>query len=485
MVERTLESLLNGKVAANVIAFLLNRKLFRDRVFAGLNSYFQKISNRDYSISKKEYDRPAAVYSFRRSFARAFLNSLSGIYQESNKDCRETLSKAFVHGFILQGIHARREKREPMPGFVTISPTNACNLKCTGCYAGEQLRKDTIEYDTFNWVTRQMNQEFKARFIVISGGEPFMYKSQGKNLFDYLEKNRQNYYLIYTNGTLINKNAAEKLSRTGNASLAISVEGFEAETDGRRGPGVYKKVLEAMRNLREAGVSFGVSFTATSKNAALFIDGRLSNYFINKQGAKYIWVFQYMPIGRSPSVELVPTPEQRLSMLQKTNELIERGIFTADFWNSGIASDGCMEAARKGGYFYILWTGEITPCVFDPFKDRDEKRNNVCALKENNLNLRDALNTPYFKASRNWQDSYWRLQPAERCGNLLMPCKIRDNSKTFYDIIKETQAVPISENAGGSDAYLKLIEEGKMPAYNCACRGILDPVWEKEFAGTK
>lgn len=482
MIEKVLKFLLNNKVAANIIAFMLNRKLFRDKVFIWLNNYFQKISNRDYSNTKKEYDRPAAVYSFRVIFARAFLNSLDGIYRDSNKNCREAISKAFVHGFILQGIDARREEQEPVPGFVTISPTNACNLKCTGCYAGEQLQKHTVDYDTLDWVTRRMNDEFKAHFIVISGGEPFMYKSQGKNLLDYLADNRQNYYLIYTNGTLIDKNTAKKLSETGNATPAISVEGFEAETDGRRGSGTYKKVLDAMRNLREAGVPFGVSFTATSKNADLFIDGRLSDYFVDKQGAKYIWIFQYMPIGRNPSLDLIPTPEQRLAMLKKTNQLIEKGVFTADFWNSGIASDGCMAAARKGGYFYILWTGEITPCVFDPFKDRDEKTNNIYALKENGLTLRDALNAPYFKSSREWQDSYWRLQPAEKCGNLLMPCKIRDNSKTFYDIIKESGAVPISESAGGSDAYLKLIEEGKMPAYNCSCRGILDPVWEREFA---
>ena len=184
-------------------------------------------------------------------------------------------------------------------------------------------------------------------------------------------------------------------------------------------------------------------------------------------------------------MELLPTPEQRLGMLRKTNQLIKNGVFVADFWNSGVASDGCMSAARKGGYFYILWTGEITPCVFDPFKDRDETRNNVYALKENNLNLSDALNAPYFKESREWQDSYWRLQPAEKCGNLLMPCKIRDHSQNGYDIIKRTGAISISETAGGSTDYLKLVEEGKMPAYNCACRQLLEPVWEKEFAKKK
>ncbi len=111
-----LEYLLNSKVAANTIAFLLNRELCRDKVFACLNAYFQIISKRDYSDSKKEYDRPAAVYFFRRSFARAFLNSLAVIYKDSNKVCREALSKAFVHGFILQGIHARREKRNRYRG---------------------------------------------------------------------------------------------------------------------------------------------------------------------------------------------------------------------------------------------------------------------------------------------------------------------------------------------------------------------------------
>ena len=42
---------------------------------------------------------------------------------------------------------------------------------------------------------------------------------------------------------------------------------FEEETDRRRGKGVFKKILTACENLRQAGVPFGISITSTAQNA--------------------------------------------------------------------------------------------------------------------------------------------------------------------------------------------------------------------------
>jgi len=46
------------------------------------------------------------------------------------------------------------------------------------------------------------------RFVVISGGEPFMYKSDGKDLLDMVEAHLDMYFLVYTNGTQIDREAA-------------------------------------------------------------------------------------------------------------------------------------------------------------------------------------------------------------------------------------------------------------------------------------
>lgn len=70
-----------------------------------------------------------------------------------------------------------------------------------------------------------------------------MYKSEGKTLLDIFEKYNDMFFLVYTNGTLITPEIAKRLAKLGNATPAISVEGYEKETDERRGKGVYKKFL--------------------------------------------------------------------------------------------------------------------------------------------------------------------------------------------------------------------------------------------------
>lgn len=46
-------------------------------------------------------------------------------------------------------------------------------------------------------------------------------------------------FLAFTNGTLIDEAFADEMLRVKNFVSAISVEGFEEETDSRRGKGTY------------------------------------------------------------------------------------------------------------------------------------------------------------------------------------------------------------------------------------------------------
>jgi MoaA/NifB/PqqE/SkfB family radical SAM enzyme len=72
------------------------------------------------------------------------------------------------------------------------------------------------------------------------------------------------YFLVFTNGTRIDENLADELARLGNVAPAISLEGFETETDRRRGPGLFARVMKTMALLRERGVLFGIRVTYAS-----------------------------------------------------------------------------------------------------------------------------------------------------------------------------------------------------------------------------
>ena len=428
-------------------------------------------------------DRPQKLKEDRYYMSRALLTSVDSVLSGKgiSRECVRKMVDVFLTKIFVEGIHTRREFKEihgfRPPGFITISPTNLCNLKCKGCYAGDVYTESTLDYEIFDKIITDMKKEFAARFFVISGGEPFMYQDKGKTLMDILAKHQDAYFMAYTNGTLINKEKAQELGRLGNFTPAISVEGFEKETDARRGKGVWKKIMEAMENLKEAGVMFGISVTPCANNADILLSDKFIDFFFKEKGVFYGWYFQYMPIGRKPSLDLMVTPEQRVRMYKTIwKKVREDKIFIADFWNSGTASDGCMAAARGGGYFYIMWDGTITPCVFIPFKDKEY--GNIYQVYERGETLTDAIKCPLFSGIRDWQFSYWINRPKEKCGNLLAPCPIRDNSKDFYKIVKETGAVPVDE---GAQTYLSFIEKDQMPDYNRRYNELSEPIRNKEY----
>jgi MoaA/NifB/PqqE/SkfB family radical SAM enzyme len=160
------------------------------------------------------------------------------------------------------------------------------------------------------------------------------------------------------------------MAKIGNLTPALSVEGWRELTDARRGSGVFDRVLAAMGRLRSAGVPFGISLTATRHNAEEILSDEFIDYFFEEQGALYGWIFHYMPIGRAFTLDLMPTPQQRLWMWKRSWEIIrERRLFLADFWNHGTLSDGCISAGRStgAGYMYIDWNGAVSPCAFVPY----------------------------------------------------------------------------------------------------------------------
>jgi len=341
------------------------------------------------------------------------------------------------------------------PLFVLVSPGKKCNLRCTGCYACSDLASAAkLDWATFDRILTEKEELWGSYFTVISGGEPFLWEDDGKDLLDMAAKHDSNFFMVYTNSTLINKSVARRLAELGNVSPAISVEGFEAETDQRRGKGVHRRILQAMENLREVGVPFGISVTATRHNAELVTSDEFADFYYDRQGAAYGWIFQYMPIGRKHTLDLMVSPEQRLEMWGRTRRLVrERKIFVADFWNSGTSSSGCIAAGRPGGYLYINWDGDITPCAFVPYSTR-----NINDIYRRGGNLNDALACPLLTQVRQWQNDYAYAQPPEKTGNWLCPCAIRDHFSEFLHVAQTCNARAIDDEAAAALAD---------PEYHC------------------
>jgi MoaA/NifB/PqqE/SkfB family radical SAM enzyme len=337
------------------------------------------------------------------------------------------------------------------PNHLVISPTMKCNLKCYGCYAWEYSKKEDLPYDVCNRVIQEAN-DIGIYFFVITGGEPFVWD----HFFDFLERHNDSFFQIYTNGTAINDSVAKKLAELGNAVPCISIEGFEKETEKRRGKGTWQKIMTAMDSLRENGVLFGYSVTATRENNDLVVSDELVDFFVEK-GCFVGWYFNYIPIGREPNLDLMPTPEQRDYRRKRILEIRKtKNIIVADFWNDGNLVNGCMAGGKN--YLHINVSGDVEPCVFVHFAADN--------IKEKSL--AEVLTSPFFMGFR-------KRQPFNK--NHLRPCSIIDNPQVLREIVAETGAYPT--HPGAESVVTGLAKQ--LDDYACSYGRIADKVWNEEY----
>ncbi len=390
-----------------------------------------------------------------RDFMRAFVLQIKKYLPDLSKPVRKSAVNFVSDALFYKG--PLREAFERETGFsppllLVISPTVRCNLRCTGCYAGQYSKEEDLPAELVNRVL----EEAKAMgiyFVVISGGEPFSWQP----LMSIFEKHPELTFMIYTNGTLITADVARTLSQLGNAMPCISVEGFEAETEKRRGPGVYRKVLTAMANLRKEGCLFAFSATATQYNNDLLVSNEFVDFY-RDQGCFFGWYFNYVPIGSKPDLEFIPTPAQREYRRQRMNELrAERRMLLSDFWNDGPLVGCCLAGGHS--YLHINSHGDVEPCVFVHFA--------VDNIKEKSL--RQVLESDFFRGIR-------ERQPYGE--NLLRPCMIIDHPQVLRELVAEYKPRATHPEAEG---VLDVLAED-LDAYSAEYAAISDPIWEREYA---
>ena len=250
-----------------------------------------------------------------------------------------------------------------IPWAILLDPTSACNLHCTGCWAAEYGNKLNLSFEEIDSIIRQ-GKELGVYMYIYTGGEPLVRKN---DLIRLCEKHSDCQFLAFTNATLIDESFADDMLRVKNFIPAISLEGFETATDGRRGNGVYQKVVRAMNILKEKKLPFGISACYTSQN----LDSISSDTFLDQLvewGARFIWYFHYMPVGNDAVPALLPNPQQREQMYHRIRAIrASKPIFAMDFQNDGEYVGGCIAGGRR--YLHINANGDVDPCVFIHYSD--------------------------------------------------------------------------------------------------------------------
>ncbi len=320
-------------------------------------------------------------------------------------------------------VRARRRRKRALAGEglhvpigIAISPTTRCNLTCRGCYARFHPMDGEMPPETIDEVVREAS-DLGVFFFVITGGEPYL----RPEMIDLYERYRSVLFLTVTNGTLIDAGLVSRLAGAGNVLPVVSIEGTREQTDGRRGEGVYDRVIACMRQFKDARIPFGFSALVTRESAAtLGSDGFVGEMV--ERGCTVGFFNEFIPVERG-DVALVPDGAQRRWFAERVDHIRGRHpIVLLNLPADEYDADGrCMSVA--GGAMHITARGDVEPCPFAHFARENVTRSS----------FREVLRSPFLAAIRGHPTVL-------RCGEI--GCSLVNNHATLEAIAEETKARP-------------------------------------------
>lgn len=271
-----------------------------------------------------------------------------------------------------------------VPPLMIVSTTEACNLACAGCYACAHGRnpKGELSGDRIAEILDEASC-LGVSVVMLAGGEPLL--SHG--WLEALGSHDEMVGIVFTNGTLFDERRRAWFREHRHIIPAFSLEGGEAQTDARRGSGVYAQVRAAMRSLRAEQVPFGVSLTVTRGNIDSLLRDEFTEEYV-REGCRLFVYVEYVPVeaGSEPLV-LSKADKKRLGEFAAASAGKYPALFIP-FPGDEEEYGGCLAAGR--GFVHVSAAGDVEPCPFAPFSDTNLK----------NASLREALASSFLSRIR-------------------------------------------------------------------------------------
>ena len=268
----------------------------------------------------------------------------------------------FMWNFGWKGMRAvehfqrRLKKGRFFPAFLFLSVTDQCNLVCQGCWVTPCSPRRELDVAALDKLVRECKQQ-GSFFFGILGGEPLLHQG----LFELFARHPDAYFLLFTNGTLITDEIAQKMRSLGNVSPLISVEGSRPVSDERRGGReVYDRTMAGIEHCRRNRLVIGVCTSVCRSNLTdLVSDAFVAD--LAQRGVHYLWYYIYRPVGPNPTPELALSPEQIVDVRRFMVEARPRAplAIVDAYWD---ADGKALCPAAVGMAHHVGPGGEIEPC---------------------------------------------------------------------------------------------------------------------------
>ena len=296
---------------------------------------------------------------------------------------------------------------QPFDFFVQWHLTERCNLRCKHCYQSGSRGQEMSLPEVREVVSEvaEMLTEWEGQYGItfspsfnITGGEPFL----RHDIFEILGIIRSRDFDTYllSNGVLIDKERAQKISDLKVRGVQVSIEALEKVHEMIRGKGSFSSAMRGVQHLLEAGITVTLNATLSDINADYFMD---MIELASSTGVQRLGFSRLVPSGRGAGLLTNMLKKEKvkelyrsiLSLRIKGLEIVTGDPIVSQMSSNGKEDGGSMPvggcAAGLSG-ITLLQDGTITPCrrLSVPIGNvRKDSLREVWATSEVLMKLRD------------------------------------------------------------------------------------------------
>lgn len=245
---------------------------------------------------------------------------------------------------------------------IALDVTGKCNMHCKFCYAETFAQKEPVALNVLQKALEEAYEMGVCHYI-LQGGEVCADYDRLKKIIAMIHPD-ETYINIVSNGWGMTKEKIEELRDLQVDKITFSLDsGIESEHDENRMPGGYRRVLDAIDMVKEAGLLSGISTVVTHES--LYSEGFQKAYEIAKDKGIRFDVQIAEPVGKwDGNKECLITAEdaEYIYNLYKDSPIMDNGqtMIKRDLYRG--RDKVCCPAGTE--FMAITVDGNFMPCNF-------------------------------------------------------------------------------------------------------------------------
>lgn len=279
-------------------------------------------------------------------FTYQILKSLS--FSRLFNFCKLYISFVASHCFKIHSFNA-------LPSFISIEPTNICNLQCPECPTGNKssiVEKGKISYATCEQLFPQITRHVIFANLYFQG-EPFINEELVR--IATLAHKENILTSVSTNAHFITQANADAIVSSGITKIIISLDGYDQESyEKYRRNGQFQKVIDGLQYLQEAKQRNHTNLPLIELQCLLFKHTEQHKQEIADIGKKFSVdriIFKTAQFYDNQNIEMLPSEKNSRYTVHDGQLDIKKKL-----------RDKCW---KMWSSCVIAWNGNVLPCCFD------------------------------------------------------------------------------------------------------------------------